>query len=71
MRKHQKDANQNPEINEWKKNENKRKKNKSVIVAFLYKLYWFSKREAIEGTPICFKSHGIFYPTKQQKHLKA
>lgn len=41
MRKHYKYANQNPEINEWKNNEKKRKKNNSVIVAFLYKLYWF------------------------------
>lgn len=38
----------------------KRKKNKSVIVAFLYKLYWFSKREAIEGTPVCLKVMAYF-----------
>ena len=38
----------------------KRKKNKIVIAAFLYKLYWFSKREVIEETPICLKVMAYF-----------
>ena len=55
-----KDVNHNREIGEWKNKEKETTTAKNIVVEFLYWLYCFSNREAIEGTPVFQKRVACF-----------